>query len=396
LGQPSPLAPPSSPPPDGTTLTLEGGLSRRPIQLLQQPTTENRSLDIYSTIVRKRWIDAVNLSPRTKKDEPILRVGEKLIWIMTMFIVGLERQAERLFALAKNNNNNGRIQNAEVFSRHSQYHHSGKDYADAAKSASKILYDFVQKRMDPVRTTPHTPVGGPTVGGRHLGVVRGGPMGGRSGRGRARGGRGPMSVMMGDGKGNTDESSCDKLLLQIGDVLQRMRTFLADPTSPPAALLRGELISCLCDILDADTDMKLSEEETVSSTQGGRAGPITDLGAAGSLLKLIVLNCPIMRSPACEDISVEERNIDEEELRRRFGSKKAYSSNDYHRLHAGNRFLAVVHRLAASRSTSARITACSLGPVLWSHLDFPHQLQVRYQSVFVDGGTDVLMVHFLS
>ena len=122
--------------------------------------------------------------------------------------------------------------------------------------------------------------------------------------------------------------------------------------------------------------MKLSEEESVSSTQGARAGPITDLGAAGSLLKLMVLNCPIMRSPACEEISPEERNIDEDELKRRFGEKKAFSTNDYHRLHAGNRFLAVVHRLAASRSTSARITACSLGPVLWSHLDFPHQLQV--------------------
>jgi HEAT repeat protein len=350
------MPPPVPPPVHGATLDVDEPHRRLP----QQGT--DRSLDLYSSIVRKRWIDAVNLAPRTKKDEPILRVGEKLVWIMTMFIVGLEREADRLFTLAKNDE----TEHSE-FSRHSQYHHSGKDYADAAKSASKILSDFVQKRMDPVHTPPSQPAG---IGGR---------MGGRGiagrGRGRGRGGRGPIG-----GRGElVDESSTERLLMQIGDVLQRMRTFLADPTSPPAALLRGELIGCLCDILDADTEMKLSEEESVSMTQGGgrQAGPITDLGAAGSLLKLIVLNCPIMRSPACEEISPEERNIDEDELKRRFGGKKAFSNNDYHRLHAGNRFLAVVHRLAASRSTSARITACSLGPVLWSHLDFPHQLQLR-------------------
>lgn len=334
----------------------------------QQPSGANRNIDVYSSLIRKRWIDAVNLSPRSKKDEPILRVGEKLIWILTLFVVGLEREAERLFAMAKKDESPGMSA-----PRHSQYHHSAKDYSDAAKSVSKILSDFVKKRMDPVRVPPQStsPL---MMSGRGL---RGGPMAGRGGRGRGRGGRGPPG--MGDGPaGAFDDASSEKLLLQIGDVLQRTRTFLADPTSPPAALLRGELIACLCDILDADTEMKLSEEESVSSTQGaGNAGPITDLGAAGSLLKLIVLNCPIMRSPECEEISADERYIDEDELRRRFGSKKSFSVNDYHRLHAGNRFLAVVHRLAASRSTSARITACSLGPVLWSHLDFPHQLQLR-------------------
>ncbi len=354
------------PPQDGATKQLEDGQDGRYL-----PPAPDRNIELYSNIVRKRWIDAVNLAPRSKKDEPILRVGEKIIWIMTLFIVGLEREAERLFALA----------NAEeelnASSRHSQYHHSGKDYADAAKSASKILFDFVYKRMDPSRTPLPDPqlMGGPHVGGRH--GARGSPMGGRGGRGgRGRGGRGSGIPGMGDLHSAGDDASSEKLLLQIGDVLQRMRTFLADPTSPPAALIRGELIGCLCDILDADTEMKLSEEDSVSSTQGARAGPITDLGSAGSLLKLIVLNCPIMRSPACEEMSVEERHIDENELIRRFGERKAFSANDYHRLHAGNRFLAVVHRLAASRSTSARITACSLGPVLWSHLDFPHQLQV--------------------
>ena len=157
--------------------------------------------------------------------------------------------------------------------------------------------------------------------------------------------------------------SSDKLLTQIGDVLQRMMTFLADPTSPPAAMLRGELIACLCDILDADTEMKLSDESTMSSADSEGAGPIADLGAAGSLLKLIILNCTVMRAKECQ-----------RRMRENGETKEDDSSLT---LHAGNRFLAVVHRLAASRSTSARITACSLGPVLWSRLDFPHQLQVR-------------------
>ena len=115
----------------------------------------------------------------------------------------------------------------------------------------------------------------------------------------------------------------EKPLLQIGDVLQRTRTFLADTTSPPAALLRGELIAFLCDVLDIDTDMELAEEEeALSSTAGGSggggagahsniasaaAGSINDLGSAGTLLKLIVLNCPTMRSPGCEQESEAAR-----------------------------------------------------------------------------------------
>jgi hypothetical protein len=340
-------------------------------QQQQQHKASIKSINAYSGLIRKRWIEAVNLTPRSKKCEPILRVGEKLIWIMTLFVVGLEREAEKLFALAKKDESQ-----STTSPRHSLYNHSAQDYADAAKSASKVLFDFVKNRMDPSRIPPPPPPNS-GYGGRG---PRGGPMGGRGGRGRGRVGRGMNIPVTGNSQANLiAAASSDKLLLQIGDVLQRMRTFLADPTSPPAAMLRGELIACLCDILDADTEMKLSEEENFSTTQGGNAGPIADLGAAGSLLKLIILNCPIMRSPECEQISAEERNIDKEELRRRCSEKKEeYSSIDYHRLHAGNRFLAVVHRLAASRSTSARITACSLGPVLWSRLDFPHQLQVRY------------------
>jgi hypothetical protein len=168
------------------------------------------------------------------------------------------------------------------------------------------------------------------------------------------------------------------LLVRVGDVLQRTRTFLADSTSPPAALLRGEVISFLCDVLDIDSDMELSEEQGGSSSTGVNAAPLNDLGSAGSLLKLIILNCSMMRSRECLSLKADTVILDlEEEHRRRFRSiKRPLSAIDIHRFHAGNRFLAVVHRLAASRSVSARVTACSLGPILWGHLDFPHQLQV--------------------
>lgn len=327
--------------------------------------SSDRNIDFYTGIVRKRWVEAANMSPRQKKDEPILRVAEKLVWILTLFVVGLERESHRLLEMAEEGEQKRNL--------HTQYHHTAKDYREAAKSVSKVLYDFVKRRMDPLeiqRARAAASQGPSGPGGRGGQMGRGGRVG-RGGRGR--GGRGPHVA---PAMNANNEESGEKLLLQIGDVLQRTRTFLADPTSPPAALLRGEVIACLCDILDADTDMKLADEESSSSTQGGSAAPITDLGSAGSLLKLIVLNCPIMRSPGCEMLSSHE-HIDEEELKRRFGGMHSISGTDIHRLHAGNRFLAVVHRLAASRSTSARITACSLGPVLWSHLDFPHQLQLR-------------------
>jgi len=338
--------------------------------------SRDRNLEFYSTIVRKRWIDAANARPIAKKDEPVLKAGEKIVWVLTLFVIGLEREAERLQALAK-------VTDGPRRNSHAQYHHTAKDYLDAARSVSKVLLDFTKKRMDPPPKPPPQPQampGGRGPGGRQ--GPRGSPMG-RGGRGRGRG-RGPLVPGMA-ATGMDTIAPHERLLLQIGDVLQRTRTFLADPTSPPAALLRGELIACLCDILDADTDMELSEEENDSAAAtgggggggGGKGGPITDLGAAGSLLKLIVLNCPIMRSPECGKeaaaaaTSFDEAKISEEE------EHNDSSEADCHRLHAGNRFLAVVHRLAASRSTSARITACSLGPVLWSHLDFPHQLQLR-------------------
>jgi hypothetical protein len=51
----------------------------------------DRNIDPFDSIVRKRWIETTSLGPRGKKDEPILCVGEKLVWILTLFVVGLER-----------------------------------------------------------------------------------------------------------------------------------------------------------------------------------------------------------------------------------------------------------------------------------------------------------------
>ncbi|GAX17716.1 hypothetical protein FisN_24Hh219 [Fistulifera solaris] len=331
-------------------------------------------IDAYTNLVRRRFAE-VRDPVKNKKEEALFKVGEKVLWVLLLFVIGLEDEERHLLSLS---GNTGDADSASSPRRnpHSVYHHSSKDYGDAAKSVAKVILDYTRMKLVPKSNLPGKVKSGFSFPDASLIKRRKGPP--------------PPLTPTRDGKGvkrptissDLDSSlSHEKPLLQIGDVLQRTRTFLADTTSPPAALLRGELISLLCDILDIDTEMELSEEEALSATAGRtsqEAGAINDLGTAGSLLKLIVLSCPIMKSPGCD--SESGRPLDPEmeaELRRRFGSKGEVSSSDIHRLHAGNRFLAVVHRLAASRSTSARITACSLGPVLWGHLDFPHQLQLR-------------------
>lgn len=326
-------------------------------------------INAFTHLLRRRLAEA-GPDPKNKKEEALAKIAEKMIWLQTLFVVGLQLESSRLSALVSKSDPSASPRRDP----HSQYHHTARDFEDAARSVGKVLFDFTRKRLDPEKTQGASRPPQPEIvgGGRRR---KGGPppppppVPGR-GRGPRRHGRGA------GGHGVAHE----KPILQIGDILQRTRTFLADTTSPPAALLRGELISFLCDVLDFDSDMELSEEDALTATAGAQAGPINDLGSAGSLLKLIVLNCPIMRSPGCEEASANDESVDPtvvEELRRRFGPKENFSGVDLHRLHAGNRFLAVVHRLAASRSTSARITACSLGPVLWGHLDFPHQLQLR-------------------
>ncbi|KAL7555647.1 hypothetical protein ACA910_018320 [Epithemia clementina (nom. ined.)] len=322
-------------------------------------------MEAFTNYIRRRL---ASVSNSNTKEEGVSRAAEKLIWILILFVFGLERE---IYLLPE-----------DIAARNSSQHHHGshlyqhtlKEYTDSAKSAAKVLLDFTRKRTNSSNSKGNNNSSdGLTEQPRRR---KGGhpppppPLPGRGG------------LRRGKGRNNLEDSNIahEKPLLQIGDVLQRTRTFLADTTSPPAALLRGEVIALLCDILDVDTEMEMSEEDSISATSGAQAGPINDLGSAGSLLKLIVLNCPIMRSPICESLSGSVASMDSEwveELRRKLGKKDFYSSQELHRLHAGNRFLAVVHRLAASRSMSARITACSLGPVIWGHLDFPHQLQLR-------------------
>jgi PDZ domain len=330
-------------------------------------------LDAYTTTLRRRFAEAV-VQPRNKKEEALIRAGEKLVWILSLLVVGLEREE----AIQ-------RRQSSSFPSLSSNYfynQHSAKDFTDSAKSVSKVLHDYVSKTMDTLATGDQKSQLTNFVQNNSKGtpLLTSTPPPPPPPLPPARGSKKKQLNLPGIPVGDASSMVHDKPLQQIGDVLQRTRTFLADTMSPPAALLRGELISFLCDILDIDTEMELAEDEAASATAGGSAVIINDLGSAGSLLKLIVLNCNAMRSSLCEDESSRHDEMDAdlaEELKRRFGPKVDVTKVEMHKLHAGNRFLAVVHRLAASRSTSARVTACSLGPVLWGHLDFPHQLQLR-------------------
>jgi len=315
-------------------------------------------VDAYTSMVRRRLAEA-RPPIKNKKDEALARVGDKLIWILTLFVIGLEREAKEQEEIEKQSTSLGRPRGG----------HTAKEYSDAAKSVSKILFDYMRKKLDPQASLNNSQKARSnnfiqSVVGKKGRKGQLPPPPNRAGRG----GRGGFN-------NPGDSLPHEKPLLQIGDVLQRTRTFLADTNSRPAAMLRGELISFLCDLLDVDTGMELLEDEIGPGGDSRARGALTDLGSAGGLLKLIVLNCPIMRSPTCSEC-LNEDNLDdggEDE----YGARDEMSALDKHRLHAGNRFLSIVHRLAASRSTGARITACSLGPVLWGHLDFPHQLQLR-------------------
>lgn len=290
-----------------------------------------------------------------KKESSLFHASEKLIWILTHLVIGLEREAAKLANESK--------LNESPQQRHAHYRHSAKDFTDAARSVSKILHDFLNWRLAPPKAEA-------TVNAGNTGLNNYPTRKGKRGNPPP-----PPPGALGV-PGKAKAMNVHSSLFRIGDVLHRTMSFLADPTSPPAAMLRSEVIAFLCDILDIDTGMELAEEESASSTAGGKAGPINDLGSAGSLLKLIILNCSMMRSAECVAASPPTYDCSALDLRRHSDAHTA-GGLDLHRLHAGNRFLAVVHRLAASRSVSARVTACSLGPVLWSHLDFPHQLQLR-------------------
>ena len=321
----------------------------------------------------------------TKRDEAISEAGEKLVWILTLLVIGLEREAVRLeekelasaaesssaIALPDGDSASVSTTSSSASSRHKHSHHTAKDYAEAARSVSKQLLEYVNRHLEEEK---------PPLAAANQGSNAAGPAGLAGGMQHPRRKRQPpppphLANQKAGGATASAANFFDRSLHSIGDVLHRTMTFLADPTSPPAALIRGEVISLLCDILDTDTEMRLADEDSASSVAGGNtAAPINELGSAGSLLKLIVLNCSMMRSPGCVDPPKSDEESNDMKLTEDIYADAPPSP---HHAHAGNRFLAVVHRLAASRSTSARVTACSLGPVLWAHLDFPHQLQLR-------------------
>jgi PDZ domain len=332
--------------------------SERMLSFKRNQHGKRTKTEAFSQVLHLRW-SRDGAAYTSKKEESLVLISEKLVWILSLLVIGLEREASK----PPQSISDGPVDSPSKRS----CAHIREDFVEASRSVSKVLWDFASYRLlNDIERAPNDTllavtgnrqrrVGPPpiTAPGRHAGRIRGQDV---SKKGK----------------------DFHNLLVRVGDVLQRTRTFLADSTSPPAALLRGEVISFLCGVLDIDSDMELSEEQGGSSSTGVNAAPLNDLGSAGSLLKLIILNCSMMRSRECLSLKADAIILDlEEEHRRRFRSiKRPISAIDIHRFHAGNRFLAVVHRLAASRSVSARVTACSLGPILWGHLDFPHQLQV--------------------
>ena len=347
----------------GTSLPIDKD-SNEVTKMEASPRTSPK-VEAFSQVLHQRWTGDGSLKLR-KKEQSLMQAGEKLVWILTLLIIGLEREASTAVSTSLD------ISVETTTKRHAS--HSAEDYADSAKSVAKVLFDFIKLSA---QSTQEDERGNATASFfddsymNSSSIIR---------RKRNLPPPPPTGRVMKHGASGV-KSSASEALLRIGDVLHRTRTFLADPLSPPASMLRGEVIAFLCDVLDIDSEMELSEEEAVLASSGGVAGgSMNDLGSAGSLLKLIVLNCSIMRSPECAALastySQEDTELAEEE-KRRFGLSRQHPVFDVHRFHAGNRFLAIVHRLAASRSISAKVTACSLGPILWGHLDFPHQLQLR-------------------
>lgn len=312
--------------------------------------------ETFDSILRDRWPSKrersllnPNATPATimTRNEMIHRAGKDLIRILSLLIVGMEKELASMdCSVSSSFSNCG--DNARI--RHLK---------EAIEITSKILLEYSRKHPDVDEkfksdrnaglgpTSSFYPVPPGRVGKKNLPPPRG-----------QKGAKGK--------KGQDDTP-----LLRIGDALQRTTSFLVEPSSSTATILRWEIIDYLCVVLDLDSENELAEKEAASSTEGGSASEIDDLGSAGSILKLIVVNC----STADDSISLYDgENFDGESM----SSLEQPSSRSCRRAsHSGNPFLSVVHRLAASKSTSARVSACSLGPVLWSHLDFPRQLQLR-------------------
>lgn len=280
----------------------------------------------FDSILRKRWPSKAHRAAPLPasimtRNEMIHRAGKDLIRILSLFVVGLERELSA--ALESSPSGDKRT----------------KHLKEAIESTSKVLIEYAKKHPE-VEDKPKSENRGNSTMNQGSSFYPVPP--GRVGKKNV-----PPPP-----KGKSKKQIVDTPLLRIGDALHRTTTFLVEITSATATTLRWDTIDYLCVVLDLDSDNELAEKEAASSTEGGNASQINDLGSAGSILKLIVVNCSTV------DDSVN-------------------SLDTSHNSYSGNSFLAVVYRLAASKSVSARISACSLGPVLWSHLDFPRQLQLR-------------------
>ncbi|KAL7454108.1 hypothetical protein ACHAWC_005735 [Mediolabrus comicus] len=353
------------------TLGVEEGMMIEGGGGMNNSTTEQSLDESFDSILRDRWSSSSSGGGNSRsggspasmllssssaaaaapavmtRAEMIHHAGKDLIRILALLVVGMEKEL-----LASVNEEDDVDDDTEQLSHpvaSTKQNLSSKELIEAIEITSKILLEYAR--------------GHPEVAEGRRGNV--------GGVGRLQGSSfypvPPGRVQSKKQKGKAKKAAEESPLLRIGDALQRTRFFLVETSSITATALRWEIIDYLCTVLDLDTEQELSEKEAASATGGGEASPTNDLGSAGSILKLIVLNC-----------SNSEDTINHSSL----GDDSSLSCDDQstrsgHTSHAGNAFISVVHRLAASKSTSARITACSLGPVLWSHLDFPRQLQLR-------------------
>eukprot|EP00984_Skeletonema_dohrnii_P006421 scaffold2298_cov104-Skeletonema_dohrnii-CCMP3373.AAC.2 len=309
----------------------------------------------FDSVLRDRWPSSSSLSGNSSSSSSMMKMssssspavmaradmihhaGKDLIRILALLVVGMEKE---LLASEMNEECD------QSFA--TKQHLSSKELNEAIEITSKILLDYSRGHSE-MGKRASAAGGGRQIGSSFYSVPPG-RVQGKKQKGKIR------------GKKSAEESP----LLRVGDALQRTRFFLVETSSITATALRWEIIDYLCTVLDLDTEQELSEKEAASATGGGEASPTNDLGSAGSILKLIVLNCSALDDTTnCAVGDDSSLSLDDQSTR---------SGNISH---AGNAFISVVHRLAASKSTSARITACSLGPVLWSHLDFPRQLQLR-------------------
>jgi len=358
----------------GRNSTTSGSSDSRPWRdsnQQQQQQTRPPVGETFDIVLNNRWPSRSNKSLLVSgasasapplamtRAESMHQASKNLIRILALLIVGMDNELKE-------------IESASIDDSRSttRPHLTVKELKESIEITSKILLDYARSQPDVDDRRPYHNVnaGGkvqpptssfyPVPPGRVKGKQQHGPPN------AGRGGRG--------GRGQRGKKPSNSSLLRVGDALQRTRSFLVESNSTTATALRWEIIDYLCVILDLDTEQELSENESESSTEGG-GSPINDLGAAGSILKLIVLNCstieeivtPVPPEQDGNNSDSESSSLDQS-LRSTVGSSTS-----------GNPFLSVVHRLAASKSTSARVSACSLGPVLWSHLDFPRQLQLR-------------------